>query len=158
MRFEYKDVDSSVIEKVGYCYRSKVLRIYFLHGGVYDYFNVLKPAYEGLINDISVGRYYQNGIKGTYLSRKVDPDTAEQEYRDSLDQADKDFFEALGDKKSPCLASGSGDYLIRQTCHGGTYIAAVKAADILKVLDTALKNHNTIEVFVIGEKIIDWKK
>jgi hypothetical protein len=64
-------VDSSNIKEVGYNYEREVLRIEFLNGGVYDYFNVPSIEFNGLRSADSKGKYLHKNIKGNYRFKKV---------------------------------------------------------------------------------------
>jgi hypothetical protein len=64
-------VSSSNIASIGYDERSNTLEIEFLNGGVYQYFDVPKIEYDGIINANSHGQYLAQKIKGNYRFSKV---------------------------------------------------------------------------------------
>lgn len=76
---ERQSVESSVISAVGY---SNVLEIQFESGRVYQYYDVPKDIYEGMLNAESKGRYFNANIRGKYAYREIEvkstgkPDTA----------------------------------------------------------------------------------
>lgn len=54
-------VDSSNLASVGY--DPQTLEIEFKHGGIYQYYNVPKSVYDGLMNASSHGQYFDRNIK-----------------------------------------------------------------------------------------------
>ena len=62
-------VRSSNIASVGY--ENGTLEIEFVDGGVYQYFNVPEPVYQGLMSATSKGRYFHDHIKDSYQTSKV---------------------------------------------------------------------------------------
>lgn len=64
-------VDSSDLSAVGYDPVSKILRIIFHSGGVYDYFDVPESTYVGLMNATSKGQYHNIYIKWVYRYQRV---------------------------------------------------------------------------------------
>lgn len=64
-------VVSSNIASVGYDEDSSTLEIEFNNGAVYQYFDVSKKIYDGLITADSVGSYLASYIKGHYRYSKV---------------------------------------------------------------------------------------
>lgn len=66
-----KPVISSNIKSIGYNKEEKVLEIEFNHGGVYEYSNVPKNAYESLNNAPSKGRYFIKYIKNIFTCQRV---------------------------------------------------------------------------------------
>lgn len=54
---------SSAIEKVCYDEVGKVLTVTFHSGGSYDYPDVPKEKFEGLVNADSCGRYFHKHIR-----------------------------------------------------------------------------------------------
>ena len=68
---ERESVSSSNIASIGYEENSETLEIEFLNGGVYQYFDVPKQVYDGLMGADSHGKYLAANIKGTYRYSKV---------------------------------------------------------------------------------------
>lgn len=60
------DVDSSMLNSVGYDEKKKTLEVEFNHGGIYEYYDVEKETFDDLINADSLGRYFINNIKDDY--------------------------------------------------------------------------------------------
>lgn len=56
-------VNSSNLASVGYDAQTQTLEIEFNHGGVYQYYNVPKSIYDGLMNASSHGQYFDRNIK-----------------------------------------------------------------------------------------------
>ena len=65
-------VKSSNISSIGYDEESKTLTIEFHHGGLYEYKDVPKKSYEGLISANSVGVEFHKEIKGSYKYEKIE--------------------------------------------------------------------------------------
>ncbi len=63
-------VSSSNLASVGYDETSQTLEIEFLHGGVYQYFDVPSAVHEGLMNSSSHGTYFDGHIKKAGYSYK----------------------------------------------------------------------------------------
>ena len=59
-------VKSSNLAAVGYDERNKTLEIEFNSGGIYQYFEVEKTIFDGLMNAESHGRFFNQNIKGQY--------------------------------------------------------------------------------------------
>jgi hypothetical protein len=66
-----KNVHSSNIRSIGYNEKSKVLEIKFHESRIYQYFNVPKYVYHGLINAQSHGSYFHSNIKGKYNYQRI---------------------------------------------------------------------------------------
>ena len=64
-------VQSSTIASVGYNTRSKVLRIEFLTGAVYDYRDVPEDTYKSLLEAQSKTQYHKNFISMRFRYRQV---------------------------------------------------------------------------------------
>ena len=63
---------SSNLSAVGYDPTSGTLEIAFKKGGVYQYFDVSRPVYEGLMSAPSHGRFFDVNIKKAgYTVRKI---------------------------------------------------------------------------------------
>lgn len=56
-------VDSSNLHSVGYDSTNQILRVRFLSGDVYDYFNVPEHLFNGLLSADSKGSYLHRYIK-----------------------------------------------------------------------------------------------
>ena len=63
---ERAPVSSSNVASVGYEEFTQTLEVEFHDGSVYQYFDVPRSTYEGLINASSVGSYLHHNIKGKY--------------------------------------------------------------------------------------------
>lgn len=65
-------VTSSNLSAVGYDPASGSLEIAFKKGGVYHYFDVSRPIYEGLVSAPSLGRFFDINVKKAgYAVRKI---------------------------------------------------------------------------------------
>ncbi|WP_181280730.1 KTSC domain-containing protein [Aphanothece hegewaldii] len=62
---------SSVIQKIGYCDRRAILEIHFHHGGRYQYENVPRFVFDGMVSTNSLGQYYNRCIKGFFGGKKL---------------------------------------------------------------------------------------
>lgn len=60
---EMTPVDSKNIASIGYDYEMATLRIEFLKGGTYDYYQVPAELYEGIMSASSKGQYLNMYIK-----------------------------------------------------------------------------------------------
>ena len=71
--------NSSIIKRLAYCEKCRTLRIKFVKGGVYEYYNVSKTEYDNLINEYehgeSIGKYYHEDIKNYYDFNILVPST-----------------------------------------------------------------------------------
>lgn len=63
---ERVQVSSSNVESVGFDEDSETLEVEFKNGTLYQYFDVPKNVYEGLVGSDSVGGYLAANIKGVY--------------------------------------------------------------------------------------------
>jgi len=68
MLMERIPVCSSDLASVGYDRETFTLEIEFKSGSIYQYFNVPYEVYEGLMNAISKGTYFQNHIRNSNYS------------------------------------------------------------------------------------------
>jgi hypothetical protein len=66
-----KPIRSSDIASVGYDDANQILEVEFRTGPVYQYYNVPKSVYEGLMHAPSHGTYLARYIKGVYRYREV---------------------------------------------------------------------------------------
>ena len=64
-------VVSSNIESIGYDATSQTLEVCFNSGSIYQYFDVPRHVYEGLMNASSHGQYLNQNIKGSYRYARV---------------------------------------------------------------------------------------
>lgn len=64
-------VNSSNIASIGYDESSQILEVEFKSGGIYQYFNVPKNAYEIFMNAGSKGKYFYKYIKERYEFVKI---------------------------------------------------------------------------------------
>lgn len=70
VRFRYSDVQSSNIRAVGW--GDGTLFVAFHHGGVYRYSDVPESIYDSLRNAPSVGKYFNQEIKGRFHFDRLD--------------------------------------------------------------------------------------
>jgi hypothetical protein len=63
--------ESSNIARFGYEESSRILKVEFTHGGVYDYYDVPEPVFTGMKNAPSKGQYLAQQIKGIYRYARV---------------------------------------------------------------------------------------
>ena len=63
---EKREISSSVIAWVAYDETSRTLTIEFRSGTTYDYFDVPRHIYEGLIEAPSAGTFFANNIRDVY--------------------------------------------------------------------------------------------
>lgn len=66
-----RPVQSSNIRSVGYDQGAMVLEIEFHTGGVYQYIDVPRSVYDGLLRAPSKGSYFHSHIKERYRYRRV---------------------------------------------------------------------------------------
>ncbi|MBK5210076.1 MAG: KTSC domain-containing protein [Flavobacteriaceae bacterium] len=64
-------VSSSNIASVGYDAENKILEIEFHHGGIYQYFNVPKKIYDGLMDAESKASYFYHNIRENNNYQKI---------------------------------------------------------------------------------------
>lgn len=62
---------SSRILIISYKFASKSLKITFKSGATYEYYDVPKEVVDGLSKADSLGKYFDNNIKGVYNYRRV---------------------------------------------------------------------------------------
>ena len=68
---DYRHVQSSNIESIGYDAGSSTLGVRFLNGGEYEYANVPESEHRALMSASSHGQYFNAHIKDRYRFRKV---------------------------------------------------------------------------------------
>lgn len=66
-----KNVQSSMIASIGYDLKGYLLEIEFNSGGIYQYFDVSKKEYEGLMKAESHGQYFLQNIREVYHYRQI---------------------------------------------------------------------------------------
>ena len=71
-------VKSSNLDAVGYDRKSRALRIVFLEGAMYDYFNVPASLYRSLMESESKGSFFQQYVVGKFKYAKVNPNLREE--------------------------------------------------------------------------------
>ncbi|QRP43071.1 KTSC domain-containing protein [Amycolatopsis sp. FDAARGOS 1241] len=64
-------VDSTNIASIGYDPRTATLEIEFRHGGVYQYSGVAEATTNALLNAPSHGKYFNQHVKDSYVTRRV---------------------------------------------------------------------------------------
>ena len=64
-------VSSSNLAEIGYEPDTETLEIMFLHGAVYQYYNVPTFLYERLMQANSAGTFFNANIKGQYPEMRV---------------------------------------------------------------------------------------
>lgn len=67
---ERRSVESSNIASIGFNEASQILEIAFLSGGVYQYYDVPKNIYNGIMAADSQGQYFAQQIKNNYRYSK----------------------------------------------------------------------------------------
>ena len=65
-------VKSSFFHSVGYNKKSQILEIEFLNGTIYEYSEIPKKLHEGLMAASSLGKYYNQYIKGQFSSKRLE--------------------------------------------------------------------------------------
>lgn len=65
------NVKSSDLKSVGYDTLTQTLVIEFNSGGVYQYTNVPKSVYTGLMSASSHGKYFHRNIKDKYPCNRI---------------------------------------------------------------------------------------
>jgi len=66
-----QSVSSSNIASIGYDDASQTMEVEFLNGSVYQYFDVPRNEYNGMMSASSHGQYLAQNIKGNYRYSKV---------------------------------------------------------------------------------------
>ena len=65
------NVSSSNIASVGYDKEKQILEIEFQHGAVFQYLDVPKEVYDGLMQAASIGSYFMYNIKNEFKYQKI---------------------------------------------------------------------------------------
>ncbi len=68
---EMHSVQSSNINAIGYDEGSETLQIEFINGGMYQYFDVPRQVFDGIMNADSKGKFLHSNIKGAYRYSRV---------------------------------------------------------------------------------------
>ncbi|WP_321336479.1 KTSC domain-containing protein [uncultured Cohaesibacter sp.] len=68
---EMKPVDSSNVRAVGYDDESNTLQVEFNNGSLYQYFDVPRYIFDGLIEADSPGGFLHQNVKGVYRYSRV---------------------------------------------------------------------------------------
>ena len=71
MEVEMIPVNSAVIKALGYNEESRVCRVEFSTGRVFDYENMAPDVYAQFSGAASIGRYWHANVKGQYSFREV---------------------------------------------------------------------------------------
>ena len=66
-----REVNSSVLQSVGYDAQAKILELEFREGGTWDYFNLSPGVYKRFMSSPSLGHFFVKRIKGRYPELKV---------------------------------------------------------------------------------------
>jgi hypothetical protein len=66
-----QSVTSSNIEAIGYSEEDNILEVEFHDGSVYQYLEVPKDIYDGLMSASSHGTYLNEHVKKVYNFRKI---------------------------------------------------------------------------------------
>ncbi len=64
-------VESSNLASVGYDAENEILEVEFIHGGIYQYFDVPENVFEELMNADSHGVYFSANIRNDYEYQKL---------------------------------------------------------------------------------------
>lgn len=104
--FKWREVSSSVIEKVGYDASRRTLRIVFLKDSTYDYRNVDGVEFDLLCNADSVGKYYSEYIRGHYNELKVLDEPFDDE---DLEESKMVIYEVY---ENSDLTEGKGSHVV----------------------------------------------
>lgn len=66
-----QQVNSSDLEEIGYDADTSTLVVEFKSGNTYRYSEVPQSVYDDLINSSSIGKYFNQFIKGNYSYSKI---------------------------------------------------------------------------------------
>ncbi|MUG93853.1 KTSC domain-containing protein [Scytonema sp. UIC 10036] len=69
---EMLPVSSSMADAVGYDPEEQVLQVEFHNGAVYQYYGVEADTWEELHEADSIGRFFNENIRGRYSSERID--------------------------------------------------------------------------------------
>lgn len=79
-KLKWEDVDSSNVQQVAFDEQTKTLAVRFHGGGLYSYDDVDMTIYTSLKHAPSVGRYFNNVVKGSYVHNKWPSETELEQY------------------------------------------------------------------------------
>lgn len=65
-------VESSMIEAIGHNQETKILRVLFKNGVMYDYAGVSEEKYNEFKNSKSIGKEFHSNIKKKYEAKKIE--------------------------------------------------------------------------------------
>ena len=66
-----QSVVSSNLASIGYDAGNEILEVEFMHGGIYQYFDVPENIYKELMNADSHGKYFSANIRNDYEYHKM---------------------------------------------------------------------------------------
>ena len=69
--FNMVDVDSAMVNKVGYDKKKRILQVEFNDGALYQYFDVPKKTYLDFFKRDSIGKYAHKNVRFSYDFLKV---------------------------------------------------------------------------------------
>ncbi len=72
-RIERQPVESSALAAIGYSKRLRALEIEFRNGAIYRYINIPPEIYRDLMSASSKAQFYDDHIRGHFLSVHVKP-------------------------------------------------------------------------------------
>lgn len=72
LNIDTEPVLSSHISEIGYDEQTRVLRVVFNDGSMYDYDDVSKEIFTGLRQASSAGRYFKNYVKERYRFVRIE--------------------------------------------------------------------------------------
>jgi hypothetical protein len=150
------DIDSSNIERVGYCDKTHILRVVFWSGSIYDYYHVPWAVYNEMSSASSVGSYFHRNVRHSYTSKKVkhgdDYPFADSGFDFPPDEQKSDDDEFMDEHKEKVVFGlGTGDYLVRYFTN-----LVVSKDKIFEYINMAHKDKKDIQVFGIGAEVINW--
>jgi hypothetical protein len=64
-------VKSSTLQKIGYDFKTRRLRVEFLNGSIYEYYDVPWLLAGSLLKAESIGRFYNLHIRDQYFFRLI---------------------------------------------------------------------------------------
>ena len=152
-------VDSSMIGLFVYCNGCSELGIEFKNGKIWAYSGVPSEVYDDMVHANSVGKSYNENIKGCYHSKVVyGKDIAEYySYHSDHSDDDENFFNELNKvkKEKPEISQLPAKNMHFVAFKHGwfdTFICNEK--ELIKYMSNNRKNQ--IKVFEIGKIIVDW--
>lgn len=69
--WQFTQVNSSNLDRVGYDPTSQTMQVIFRNGSIYEYSDVTQAEYYGLLEAGSAGRYLADNIKGVKPYKRV---------------------------------------------------------------------------------------